>query len=616
MRAMTSMTSRRGILAGALAPVLPVPRAFAQAAGRHTFGVQGERFLLDGKPWVIRSGEMHYPRVPREYWRDRMKKMRALGLNTLCTYVFWNLHEPRPGQFDFSSNLDLASYLRTAQEEGLWVLLRPGPYICSEWDFGGFPAWLLADPEMHVRTTDPKFLQAADRYMKRVGREVASLEIARGGPILAVQVENEYGSFGKDKAYMEAIRKTIVNAGFAGSLYTADGSGGANLAGGTLDGVLAVINFGDTANVAREFDNLARFRAGMPRMNGEYWCGWFDHWGEKHHTTSAQKSAAGVEWMLSRGISFNLYMVHGGTSWGYMSGANGGRQYEPDTSAYDYDSPLDEAGRPTAKFHAMRDVIRKYLPADESLPELPANSPATAAIPRFELKESAPLTARLPQPHKSDKPLPMELVGQSYGLILYRTRLARPAKGTLEIAEARDFAVIMSNGMTLGTLDRRLKQTKVEIDLPAGAALDILVENMGRINFGPELVADRKGIAGKVTLNGAELTGWEIFLLPLDDSARWPFGTKPANGPALYRGRFQMAAPADTFLDLRGWGNGVAFVNGRNAGRYWKIGPQQTLFVPASWLKPGPNEVIVLDLLEGGARSVQGLKDPVYETPA
>ena len=587
-----------------------------QAAPSHTFGVQGEHFLLDGKPFVIRCGEMHYPRVPREYWRDRMKKMRALGLNTLCTYVFWNLHEPQPGKFDFSGNLDLAEYLRTAQQEGLWVLLRPGPYICSEWDFGGFPAWLLADPDMHVRTTDPKFLQAAERYMQRVGREAASLEIARGGPILAVQVENEYGSFGSDKVYMSAIRKMIVDAGFAGSLYTADGSGARNLAGGTLDGVLSVINFGDNANVEREFANLAKFRTGVPRMNGEYWCGWFDHWGEKHHTTNAQKSAAGVEWMLSRGISFNLYMVHGGTSWGYMSGANGGRVYEPDTSAYDYDAPLDEAGRPTAKFHAMRDVIGKYLPAGETLPELPAGSPETVAIPRFALEEAAGITARLPQPRKSEQPLAMEFVGQSYGFILYRTRLARAAKGTLEIAEARDFAVVSCNGKTLGTLDRRLKQSKVEIDLPAGATLDILVENLGRINFGPQLVADRKGIVGKVTLNGEELRAWEIFPLPLDDAARWPFSAKAASGPALYRGTFRMETPADTFLDLRGWGIGAVFVNGRNAGRYWKVGPQQTLFVPAGWLKRGDNEVIVVDLLEGGARSLQGLKDPVYDTPA
>jgi beta-galactosidase len=607
------VNNRRQFLINAAVPMLLGSRP-AAAASSHTFGTDGDHFVLDGKPFVIRSGEMHYPRVPREYWRDRMKKMRALGLNTLCTYVFWNLHEGQPGKFDFTGNLDLAEYLRTAQQEGLWVLLRPGPYICSEWDFGGYPAWLLSDPDMHVRSTDPKFLQAAERYMKRVGKEAAGLGIGHGGPILAVQVENEYGSFGRDKVYMNAIRKMIVDAGFDGALYTADGSGANQLAGGTLDGVTSVINFGDNANLEREFGNLAKFRTGVPRMNGEYWCGWFDHWGEKHHVTSPQRSADGVEWMLSRGISFNLYMVHGGTSWGYMSGANGGRQYEPDTSAYDYDSPLDEAGRATAKFQAIRGVIARHLTDGEKLPELPSASPVTAAIPKFELKQAAAMTARLPKGHQSAKPVPMEAVGQSYGFILYRTRLERAAKGALEIVEARDFAVVSCNGATLGTLDRRKKQTKLDVDLAAGAVLDILVENLGRINFGPALVDDRKGIVGKVTLNGEELTGWEIFPLPLHDASQWPFGGKAVSGPALYRGTFETAAPADTFLDMRGWGKGVVMVNGRNAGRYWKVGPQQTLFVPASWMKRGVNEVIVVDLLDGGGRTVEGVKDPVYET--
>ena len=580
---MSNVPSRRTFLATSAAAALAGRRAFAQ--NRHSFGVDGANFVLDGKPFLIRSGEMHYPRVPREYWRDRMRKMRALGLNTLCTYVFWNLHEPRPGQFDFSGNLDLAEYLRTAQQEGLFALLRPGPYICSEWDFGGLPAWLLADPDMHVRTADPKFLAAATRYIERVGKEAAGLEVAKGGPILSVQVENEYGSFGKDHVYTEAVRKMIVDAGFTGSLYTADGSGAQQLSGGALDGVTAVINFGDTANVEREFANLAKFRPNGPRMNGEYWCGWFDHWGEKHHTTTAEKSAAGVEYMISRGISFNLYMVHGGTSRGFMSGANGANPYQPDTSAYDYDSPINEAGRPTAKFRAMRDVIRKYLPAGETIPEIPTNSPPIAAIPRFELTQSALLTARLPQPHKSDRPVTMESLGQSYGLMLYRTRIATALKGTLEVADARDFTIVSVNGEAVGALDRRLRQSTIPIDLPAGATLDLLVENMGRINFGAQLVADRKGILGKISVDGQELTGWESSPLPLEDPQRWPFGAKPVTGPALYRGTFQVPTPADTFLDMRGWNKGVVYVNGHNLGRYWKIGPQQTLFVPAPWLK-------------------------------
>jgi len=629
--------NRRSFLAASLAaplaapltaPLLPHAGA-AQSRAAHTFGWKDQRFLLDGQPFLIRSGEMHYPRVPRPYWRDRMRKMKALGLNTLCTYVFWNLHEPHPGRFDFSGNLDLGEYLRTAHSEGLWVLLRPGPYICSEWDFGGLPAWLLADAKMRVRSADPQFLEAARRYMERVGRETAALQITRGGPILMVQVENEYGSYGSDKTYMGAIRRMIQEAGFEVTLYTSDGSGKSNLSGGTLDGVLSVINFGDTGNPEREFANFANFRQNVPRMCGEFWVGWFDHWGERHHTTAPGRGAQGLEWMLSRGISANLYMVHGGSSFGFMSGANNGRVYEPDISGYDYDSPLDEAGRPTAKFQALREVLRKYGEGG-ALPEVPAVLPI-AAIPRFELRESAPLGARLGQAMRAATPLSMESAGQSYGLILYRKPIGGAVRGTLEIGEVRDYAVIWQGGRRLGTLDRRLHQNRLEVDLAAGQPLDILVENMGRTNFGPLLADDRKGLAGKVTLAGQELADWEIYPLPIEDPQRWPFSGRaevpsgashgptpgvPSGLPSLYRGEFRLEEPADTFLDLRGWGKGVVWVNGHNLGRYWKIGPQQSLFVPAPWLKRGANQAIVLDLEGGGPRSLAGMTDPVYETPA
>jgi len=604
--------TRRRFLSGTglLACRLPA----AAQSPTHSFTSRADQFLLDGAPFLIRSGEMHYPRVPRPYWRDRMRKMRAMGLNTLCTYVFWNLHEPEPGKFDFTGNLDLAEYIRTAQAEGLYVLLRPGPYICTEWDFGGLPSWLLSTPDIKVRSADPRFLQAAARYMTRLGKEVAGLQIHRGGPILMVQVENEYGSFGSDHEYMGAVRHMIQDAGFDCQLYTSDGSGKSNLAGGTLDGVLSVINFGDGSNPEREFANFAAFRQNVPRMCGEFWYGWFDHWGEQHHTSKPKPGADGVEWMLSRGISFNLYMAHGGTTFGFMSGANWSRAYQPDTSAYDYDAPLDEAGRPTAKFHAIRDVTMKHLGAGETLPEPPAPLPMIA-IPRFELTESAPLAARLPKPISSKKPLTMEAVGQDYGFILYRHRPARAAKGTLEVTEARDYAVVSQGERRLGVLDRRQRQSKLEVELTAGEPLDILVENMGRINFGPQLVSDRKGITEKVTLNGEELTPWEIYPLPIADPARWPFSTKPAAAPALHRGTFRLTATGDTFLDMRGWGKGIVWVNGHNLGRYWRIGPQQSLFVPAPWLKPGANQIIVLDLEEHGPRSIQSATDPVYETP-
>ena len=586
------------------------------ATGReatHTFGWQGEHFLLDGKPFQIISGDMHYARVPRQYWRDRMKKMKAMGLNTLTTYVFWNLHEPKPGQFDFTGNLDIAAYIRTAQEEGLWVIVRPGPYVCSEWDFGGFPAWLLAKPELKVRSTDPRFLKAADDYMKQVGRQLAPLQITRGGPILMVQVENEYGSFGNDKVYLNAVRRIIREAGFDVTLFTSDGDAN-QLAGGTLPDELAVINFGAGDSPEKKFDVFDKFRQHVPRMCGEFWVGWFDSWGEQHHTVPARQAADGLNWMLSHGISVNLYMFHGGSTFGFMNGANKYATYQPIISSYDYDSPVDEAGRPTEKFFALRDVIKKHLPAGTVLPELPASLPMIE-IPRFELKQSAGLFSTLGRPIGDMRPQPMETVGQNYGFILYRKKLDRPAKGALEITEARDYALVFQGDKKLGTLDRRLAQNSLSVNVGMDTPLDILVENMGRVNFGPNMVTDRKGITEKVTLGGEELTGWEIYPLPLADPSRLKFSAEPKSGPAFYRGAFKLTSIGDTYLDMRGWGKGCVWLNGHNLGRYWRIGPQQSLFVPSAWLKMGDNEIVVLDLEEGRSRYIQGIKELIFETP-
>lgn len=599
------------ILSGAA--LAQTPNA-AKAKPVHTFGWQGEHFLLDGKPFQIIAGDMHYARVPRQYWRDRMRKMKAMGLNTLTTYVFWNLHEPQPGKFDFKGNLDLAAYVRTAQEEGLWVIVRPGPYVCSEWEFGGFPAWLLTTPDMKVRSSDPRFLKAAARYMKEVGRQLAPLQITHGGPIIMTQVENEYGSFGNDRNYLEAVRRMIVDAGFDVTLFTSDGDPG-KLAEGTLPDVLSVINFGANDSPEKKFAVFDKFRQGVPRMCGEFWVGWFDAWGENHHAVPPQKAAEGLDWMLAHGISVNLYMFHGGSTFGFMSGANKYERYQPDISSYDYDSPLDEAGRPTEKFYVLRDVIKKHLPAGTMLPELPQPLPMIE-IPRFELRESATLLSLLSSPLKSERPQPMEALGQDYGLVLYRKRLKKATKGTLEVGgEVRDYAVVSQGDKTLGTLDRRLKQSSLDVELSAGAPLDILVENMGRVNFGPNMVTDRKGLTDKVTLGGEELTGWEIYRLPLTDLSRLRFTAATQPGPAFHRGAFKLNSPGDTYLDMRGWGKGYVWVNGHNLGRYWRVGPQQSLFVPATWLKRGVNEIVVLDLEAGRSRSVQGIKELVFETP-
>ncbi|MGO9272776.1 MAG: glycoside hydrolase family 35 protein [Terriglobia bacterium] len=610
-----------GAVAGAWSLLKPGAVYAAGAAGAagtagvapaaHTFGQKGEHFLLDDQPFQIIAGEIHYARVPREYWRDRLRKIRSMGLNTICTYMFWNMHEPAPGAFNFEGNLDAAAFIRAAQEEALWVILRPGPYSCGEWDFGGYPAWLLATPDMRVRSTDPRFLEAARKYMREVGRQLAPLQITRDGPILMVQLENEYGSFGHDHAYMQSIEKMIRDSGFDATLYTADGSWPAELAGGTLPDVLSAINFGDGDDPAKEFANFAKFRHGVPRMNAEFWDGWFDHWGEAHHVSSPEAATKGLDWMLSQGISVSLYMVHGGTSFGFMSGANYNKAYQPDISSYDYDSPIDEAGRPTRKFEAIRDVIQEHLPAGTRLPPLPAALPMHE-IPTFQLAESAPLEPLLSRPIRSERPKTMEAVGQSYGFILYRTTMEKAAHGRLEIKEARDYAVVSQGEKRLGVLDRRLHQSTLEVNLEAGVPLDILVENMGRVNFGPHLVDDRKGITERVTLDGKELTGWEIYSLPLTDLSLLNFTSAREPAPAFHRGAFELDTVGDVFLDLRGWGKGYVWVNGHNLGRYWRIGPQQSLFLPGPWLRQGKNEVIVLDLEDSAHRSLTGRREPVW----
>ncbi|HXH48038.1 MAG TPA: beta-galactosidase family protein [Terriglobia bacterium] len=577
---------------------------------RHNFTWYNEDFLLDEKPFHIRSGEMHYARIPREYWRNRLKKLKSMGLNTVSTYMFWNFHETRPGEFNFAGRRDVAAFVRTAQEEGLWVILRPGPYSCAEWDFGGFPGWLLSTPDIRVRSTDPRFLSAARRYILHVGIELAHLQVTRGGPILMTQVENEYGSFGSDHAYMRAVQQMLLDAGFDVPLFTADGPTPRMLSGGTLPDVLSFINFG--SDPASQFEAFARFRKNVPLMCAEFYPGWFDHWGEIHHHGNNQNLMEGMNWILSNGVSFNLYMFHGGTSFGYMNGANFGKAYEPDVTSYDYDAPLDEAGRPRAKYFDLKKLISQHSP-DGQFPPLPAALPLIE-IPRFELTDSARLDSMLGNPIRSIEPKPMESFGQSFGFILYRWLPKRPTKGRMNIISMNDYALIYQGDSKLAELDRRFNQNAVDVDLAPAQPLDILIENMGRINYGPRMVNDRKGITERVLLNGIALGGWQIFPLPLENLAKLQFSAKPKRGPRFYRGSFQLSSVGDTFLDMRGWGKGHVWVNGHHLGRFWKIGPQQTLFCPAPWLRTGTNELIALELETIGRTSVQGLKDPVFET--
>ncbi|MDI4632654.1 beta-galactosidase [Pelomonas sp. V22] len=605
---------------GALAALI-LSMTLAQAAP--SFKVEGSQFMLDGKPFQIRSGEMHYPRVPKELWRDRFRKARAMGLNTITTYAFWSQHEPEPGRWDFKGQNDLRAYIKTAAEEGLKVILRPGPYVCAEVDFGGFPAWLLRTPGLRVRSMDSRYMAASARFLKRLAQEVGDLQVTRGGPILMLQVENEYGSYGQDHDYMQAMFKQMRDAGFDAQLFTSDGGAERLFEGGTLGHLPAVVNFGGgKADAQASFVALQAWRPSGPRMAGEYWAGWFDHWGEKHHTQAPEEAAATVEWMLKEKISFNLYMFHGGTSFGWLPGANYSAKepYQPDTTSYDYDAALDEAGRLTPKYRLIRERIASHLAArGESLPPLVGDSPSTQAIAPFAFQRLTGLLDALPQlsqPIASRFPRSMEHYGQGYGLILYRKKIEQAVKGTLVIDEARDIATVLVNGQLVGTLERRLGQRELAVDLPAGATLDILVENLGRIGFGAKLDAEHKGITRSVKLAGQELLDWNVFTLPLSEVQGLKAATPSSSGPAFFKGGFTLDKAGDSFLDTRGWGRGQVWVNGHLLGRYWQIGPQQSLYLPGVWLRKGHNEVLVLSDRPGvNEATLQGLTDPVFETP-
>ena len=594
-----------------LSIILPIhPPALAAEA--HTFKAENGNFTLDGKPFQVISGEMHYARIPRAYWRDRFKMAKAMGLNTITTYVFWNVHEPQPGAYDFSGNNDVAEFIREAQQEGLYVILRPGPYACAEWEFGGFPSWLLKDHSTVVRSSDPKFMDPAKRWLTRLGQELAPLQFGNGGPIILVQVENEYGSFDKDHAYMEQIHHALVDAGFTkAQLYTADGP--EQVPDGSLPELPAAINYGP-GEAQKGFALLKKMRPDGPFMNSEYWDGWFDHWGTKHASTDAKQQAADLDWTLRQGYSISLYMFHGGTSFGWMNGANSnGKNYEPDVTSYDYDSPLDESGRPTPKFYAFRDLIARDTGV--AAPAVPPNPP-TIAIPKFALTQTASLWSVLPRPLRSERPLSMEDINQGYGYILYRTTLKGPVSGDLALDELHDYAQIYLDGKFVGTLDRRLNQSHLPLIVKAaGAELDIVVENTGRVNFTKVIRGERAGITNQVTLAGKPLTGWNVYSLPMTDTDKLAYKQQACTGPCFYRATFRVDEPTDTFLDTNAFNKGEVWINGHALGRVWNIGPQRTLYVPGVWLHKGDNDVIVFDLNGGRERSLEGLKKPILDAP-
>jgi beta-galactosidase len=571
----------------------------------HKFEFAGEEFRLDGKPFVMVSGELHPARIPVEYWQHRIRMAKAMGCNTIACYVFWNYHEPHEGQFDFSTeNRDIARFVGLCAQEGLWVLLRPGPYVCAEWEFGGLPPYLLRTPDLKVRCMDPRYMAAAEHYLRALARIVKPLMWDAGGPVLMVQVENEYGSFGNDRTYMKRLREIWRSAGINGPFYTADGATTYMLEAGSLEGAAVGL---DPGARAENFALAKRMRPGVPVFSAETYPGWLTHWGEKWARPSTEKLLAEVGFLLENKLSFNLYVVHGGTNFGFTAGANsGGEGYEPDITSYDYDAPIDEQGRPTAKYHALRELLGKY--GAGSLPALPDPVPAMS-LPPIPMRAHASLWANLGKAVDSVQPKPMEAYGQDYGVIVYETELIGRKNGKLTLTNLHDYATVFVDGKYAGKIDRREGEDSLELPKVDSATpkLTILVEAMGRINFA-QFMIDRKGITDRATLNGMTLMNWKVYSLPL--GAAWvavlkqsPAGGRPG---VFFKGEFDVAKPADTFLDLSGYAKGIVWVNGRNLGRYWQIGPQKRLYCPGVWLKAGRNEITVFDLHRTEAAAVAG----------
>lgn len=583
-----------------------------------TFEAGKGTFLLNGEPMVVKAAEIHYPRIPEPYWEQRIESCKALGMNTICLYVFWNLHEQEEGKFDFTGNKDIAKFCRLAQKHGMYVIVRPGPYVCAEWEMGGLPWWLLKKQDVQLRSLDPYYMERVGIFMKEVGKQLADLQITRGGNIIMVQVENEFGSYGTDKPYVSAIRDLVREAGFTDvPLFQCDWS--SNFTNNALDDLLWTVNFGTGANIEEQFKKLKELRPETPLMCSEFWSGWFDHWGRKHETRDAATMVSGIKDMLDRNISFSLYMTHGGTTFGWWGGANN-PAYSAMCSSYDYDAPISEAGWLTPKYYQLRDLLQQYLPAGQTLPEPPEAFPVIE-IPAITEWEVAPLFDNLPDPKQTESVKPMEQFDQGWGSILYRTTLKEDIEGTLHLDEMHDWAQVFADGQLLGRLDRRQGEFTLPLKSPLkkGTQLDILVEAMGRVNF-DKSIHDRKGITEKVEVisdgQATELKGWSVYNLPpfyeFVSDKNYQKG-QVVNGPAYYRATFRLDKTGDTFLDMQTWGKGMVWVNGHAMGRFWEIGPQQTLYMPGCWLKKGENEIIVLDLKGPAETKVIGLEKPILD---
>lgn len=606
------------------------------------FEISDDMFWKDGKPFRILGGDLHYFRVLPEYWEDRLLRAKALGLNAIQTYVPWNLHEPRQGQLVFEGIADIVAFLQLCQKLDFVVLLRPGPYICGEWDLGGFPAWLLSiEPAVKLRSSDPAFLDLVEKWWGILLPKMAPLLYSNGGPIIMVQIENEFGSYGDDKPYLHHLVKLArSHLGEDLTLYTTDGGSRETLEKGTIRGstVYSAVDFttGDDPwpifKLQKEFNAPGK----SPPLSAEFYTGWLTHWGENIARTDANSTAAALGKILEKNGSAVLYMVHGGTNFGFYNGANTGggeSDYKPDLTSYDYDAPITEFGDvDNAKFKALRRVIEQYSAV--SLPPLPRNNKKTG-YGNFRLQRTAFLFDVLDKiDHadvlESDDPVSMEVFGEMFGLVLYASEyIHKGKKDILSIPKVHDRAQVFVSCPSknkrpkyAGTIERWSNQA---IGLPnlkciSPIKLLILVENMGRVNYGPYMF-DRKGILSSVYLNGKPIHKWKMLSVPFQKIPKIQkinpiFQNAPSDynkisshkkpiinldsfleEPAFYVGSFDVGKAHDSFISFTGWGKGIAFVNGFNIGRFWpSMGPQCNLYVPAPILHHGKNVVVILEL--------------------
>lgn len=615
----------------------------AQKPGTFTTG--DKTFLLNGEPFVVKAAEIHYPRIPREYWEHRIRMAKSLGMNTICIYIFWNIHEQTEGNFDFTGNNDVAHFCRLAQKNGMYVIVRPGPYVCAEWEMGGLPWWLLKKKDIKLRERDPYFMERVKIFEEKVGEQLASLTIQKGGPIIMVQVENEYGSYGEDKAYVSEIRDCLRSIyGKELALFQCDWA--SNFEKNGLEDLVWTMNFGTGAKIDNQFSRLKQLRPNSPLMCSEFWSGWFDKWGARHETRNAKAMVDGMDEMLSKGISFSLYMTHGGTSFGHWAGANS-PGFAPDVTSYDYDAPINEWGLATDKYYKLREMMAKYNDG-KKLPSVPKAPMGLITVPKFELTEYSSIfngkEPRLAENVKTGSPLmTFEEMDFGWGHMLYVTRLPEIPAQSVITADFHDFAQIFINGKYIGKIDRVKNEKSLTLPpVKKGDELEILVEAMGRINFG-RAIKDFKGIVGEVSISSEydnnEITwkpkAWDHVAISdeyakavsalenkvdLSKSGENVFAgvafnwNKDANDlvskPGYYRGYFNLSKVGDTFLNFETWGKGQVYVNGHAMGRFWSIGPQQTLYIPGCWLKKGKNEVIVLDVVGPKQQVVWGQDKP------